>query len=199
MKANVGMVYPVAALVDEYTPETSITYENGFVVSEARGANLQWEASDGEFYGDDVLLDNDIEVTGYSIDFEASGLHTGVRATLLGEKSLSDSVYRVTNAAHPDVGFGFVKVMREDIDGVVETRYEGWWFYKLKFSIPSEEARTKERNIEWRVPTLNGRGAGVYLDTSGDVAYADHKDFDSMAAAKTWLETKANFAPVVTT
>ena len=40
MKPNVGMVYPVAAFIDSYTPGTGITYEDGFVVAEARGATL---------------------------------------------------------------------------------------------------------------------------------------------------------------
>jgi hypothetical protein len=47
MKANVGMIYPVASPVSAYTPYTSITYGTGFVVSEARGANLQWETDSG--------------------------------------------------------------------------------------------------------------------------------------------------------
>ena len=192
MKANVGMIYPVASLVDTYTPGTGITYGTGFVVAEARGATLTWEASDGEFYGDDTLLDSDKGVTSYTLDFEPSGLKTSVRAQLLGEQEASTGVYRVTGDNPPDVGFGYVRRMREDVDGAVVERFEGWWFHKLRFSISSEETRTKEQNIEWRVPTLSGRGAGVYLDSTGKVAFADHQDFETLTAAKTWLNTKAN-------
>ena len=192
MKPNVGMVYPVASAISAYTPGTGVTYGTGFVVAEARGATLNWEGSDGEFYGDDILLDTDVGIVGYTIDFEPSGLKSEVRAALLGETTLSNNAgYRVTGANPQDVGFGYIRVMREDVDGAVETRYEGWWFHKVKFSINSEETRTKERNIEWRVPTLNGKGAGVYLDDSGTPAFADHQDFETLTAAKTWLKGKA--------
>ena len=194
MKPNIGMVYPVAAPIDSYTAGSGITYEDGFVVADARGATLNWETSDGEFYGDDVLLDVDKGVTGYTLDFEPSGLKTVVRAKLLGESEVSTDVYRVTNANPPDLGFGFVRVMREDVDGAVVGRYEGWWFYKVKFSINSEETRTKEKNIEWRVPTLNGRGSGVYLDGSGDIGFSEHKDFTTLDAAKAWLNGKADIS-----
>ena len=49
MNANVGMVYPVAALVATYTPGTSITYSTGFVVAEAVSASLNWNRADGHF------------------------------------------------------------------------------------------------------------------------------------------------------
>ena len=194
MKPNIGMVYPVAAFIDAYTPGTGITYEDGFVVAEARGATLTWETSDGEFYGDDVLLDSDKGITGYTLDFEPSGLKTAVRAKLLGEKEASTDVYRVTGANPPDLGFGFIRVMRENVSNENVTRYEGWWFHKIKFSINSEETRTKEKSIEWRVPTLNGRGFGVYLDSSDDPAFCDHQDFTSLEAAKTWLNGLAEIS-----
>ena len=198
MKPNVGMVYPVSALVDTYTPGTSITYKNGIVVAEARGATLNWERPDGSFYGDDARLDSDVGPVGYTLDFEPSGLKSAVRAQLLGEELVSTDRYRVTGKNAPDVGFGYVRVMREDVDGAVTTRYEAWWFYKLKFSISSEETRTKERNIEWRVPTLNGKGDGVYLDSNEQVVFADHMDFTTMAAAKTWLNGLAGISAVTT-
>ena len=79
MKPNVGMVYPVCAPVATYTPGTGITYSTGSVVSEARAASVRWDRSDGEFYGDDILLDSDNGVTGYSIDFEPAGLSDAIR------------------------------------------------------------------------------------------------------------------------
>lgn len=198
MKANIGMLYPVAAVIDSYTPGTGITYETGFVVAEARGATLTWETSDGEFYADDTLLDSDKGIVSYTHDFEPSGLKTAVRAKLLGEQEASTDVYRVTSDNPPDVGFGYVRRMREDVDGAVVERFEGWWFYKEKFSITSEETRTKEQNIEWRVPTLSGKGSGVYLDSSGKVAFADHKDFTTLDAAKAWLNGLANISSSAT-
>ena len=189
MNANVGMVYPVAAPVSAYTPGTGITYGSGSNFAEAVSAALSWERADGHFYGDDVELDSDNGVLGYTIDFEPTGLSDAARALLLGEvKATSGNTYTITDAAAPDVGFGYIRVMRNK--GTVS--YEGWWFHKVKFGISSEETRTKERTVEWRVPTLQGVGAGVSLDTTGVMAFAEHETFTTLTAAKAWVNTKAN-------
>lgn len=192
MKPNVGMVYPVCAPVATYTPGTGVTYSAGSVVSEARSASISWDRADGEFYGDDILLDSDNGVLGYTIDFEPAGLQDAIRATLLGETVLNTSEYNITDAAAPYVGFGYVRVMRDNSTGTVITNYEAWWYYRVQFSVNSEETRTKERNIEWRVPTLSGRGTGVQLDSSDTLTFAVHKTFTTMSDAKTWLNSKAS-------
>ena len=192
MKPNVGMVYPVCAPVNTYTPGTGITYSTGSVVSEARGATINWDRADGEFYGDDVLLDSDNGVTGYTIDFEPAGLSDAVRATLLGEVVANTSEYNITDAASPYVGFGYIRVMRDNSSGTVVTNYEAWWYYRVQFSVSSEETRTKEQNIEWRVPTLSGKGTGVQLDSTDTKTFAVHETFDSFSDAKTWLKAKAS-------
>ena len=191
MKPNVGMVYPVCAPVATYTPGTSITYSTGSVVSEARAASVSWDRSDGEFYGDDILLDSDNGVTGYTIDFEPAGLSDAIRKTLLGE-SQSSSEFSITSDAAPFVGFGYIRVMRDNASGSVVTNYEGWWFYRVQFSVQSEETRTKERAIEWRAPTLSGRGCGVQLTAGTTLSFAVHETFPTLAAAKTWLKAKAS-------
>lgn len=189
MNANVGMVYPVAAEVDAYTPGTSITYKSGTNFAEAVSASVSWNRADGHFYGDDVELDSENGVLSYTISFEPSGLTDAARATLLGE-TVASSEYTITDDAAPDVGFGYVRVMRDK--GVVS--YEAWWYHKLKFGVTSEETRTKEQSIEWRVPTLEGTGAGVSLDNTGKLAFAVHRTFDSLSGAKAWLNGKAGIS-----
>jgi len=186
MNANVGMVYLVAATVATYTPGTSISYSSGTNFAEAVSASLSWDRADGHFYGDDVELDSDNGVLGYTIDIEPSGLSDAARHTLLGETASSDE-YTITDAAAPDVGFGYVRVMRNK--GTVT--YEGWWFHKAKFGVSSEETRTKERSVEWRVPTLQGVGAGVSLDSTGTLVFAVHKTFNDLSSAKAYLNSKA--------
>ena len=186
MNANVGMVYPVAAPVSAYTPGTSIAYSGGFVVAEAVSANVSWNRADGHFYGDDVELDTDNGVLGYTISFEPTGLSATSRQKLLGE-TVSSNEYTITDAASPDLGFGYIRVMRVKGTTTVTTSYEAWWYKKLKFSISSEETRTKEQNIEWRVPTLEGTGFGVSLDATGVLSFAQHRTFDTLAQAKSYL------------
>lgn len=200
MKPNVGMVYPVAAAVDTYTAGSGITYDDGFVVSEARGATLTWNTLDGEFYGDDALLDTDNSVTGYTIDFEATGLSDTVRGSLLGEVEGSADEMVITGAPAPEVGFGYVRVMRDNSSGTVQEVFEGWWFYRIRFARPNEEARTKENSIEWRAPTISGKGMGVYLSASDDYPnFVEHKSFTSLSAAKAYLNAKAGISDSETT
>jgi len=192
MKPNVGMVYPVCAPVNTYTPGTGITYSAGSVVSEARGATINWDRADGEFYGDDILLDSDNGVLGYTIDFEPAGLKDAIRNTLLGETVGNTIEYSITDAAAPYVGFGYIRVMRDNSSGTVVTNYEAWWYYRVQFSVSNEETRTKERNIEWRAPTLSGRGSGVQLDSEATLTFATHVTYDSLTDAKSWLNAKAS-------
>ena len=186
MNANVGMVYPVVAKVSAYTPGTSITYTSGQNVAEAVSASLAWNRADGHFYGDDIELDSDNGILGYTLSFEPSGLKDAERALLLGD-TLATSEYTVYGNAAPDVGFGYVRVMRDK--GTLS--YEAWWFYKLKFGVTNEETRTKEQSIEWRIPTLEGVGSGISLDSSGKLAFAVHRTYSSLSDAKGFLNTKA--------
>lgn len=198
MNANVGMMHPVFAPVSAYTPGTSITYGTGMVVAEAVSASLSWERSDGRFYGDDTQLDSDNGVLSYTIDFEPTGLTDAVRAALLGE-TVASTEYTVNNKAAPEGGFGYVRVMRATgAGGVVGYSYEGWWFYKLRFGVNSEETRTKERSIEWRTPTLQGVGDGISLDSTGVLAFAVHKTFDTLAGAIAYVNGKANVTATTT-
>ena len=191
MNANVGMQMPVYAPVSAYVPGTSITYGTGAVIAEAVSASVSWERSDGRFYGDDVQLDSDNGVLGYTIDFEPTGLTDAVRAALLGE-TLASSEYTINSAAAPDVGFGYIRTMRSSgANGTVGYTYEGWWYYKVKFGVSSEETRTKERSIEWRTPTLQGQGDGISLDSTGKLAFAVHRTFDTFSLAESWLKAKA--------
>ena len=190
MKPNVGMVYPVYAPVSVYTPGTSITYSTGAVVAEARAATVTWDRADAEFYGDDALLDTDNGVRGYTIDFEPTGLSDAVRKGMLGE-DLASSEYSITDEVPPDVGFGYIRVMRDNASGSVSTVYEGWWYFKVKFGVNSEEARTKEWNIEWRTPTINGKGMGVQLSSAATLTYAKHETFSDYADAVAWLKSLA--------
>lgn len=193
MNANVGMVYPVAAAVDEYTPGTSIEYETGTNFTEAIGASVSWNRADGHFYADDAEIDSDNGVLGYTISFEASGLKDADRALLLGEEPAT-SDYDITDAPAPDIGFGYIRVMRDK--GTLS--YDAWWYYKLKFGIGSEETRTKENSIEWRTPTLEGIGAGISLDNTGKLKFASHRSFETLAAAKAWLNSKAGITAATT-
>ena len=117
MKANVGMTYAVASPVATYTPYSGITYGSGYKVAESRGANVTLETQDGEFYGDDVILDNLVGVIGYNIEFGGStprrttagrGIYLD-RSVLIGILSRLAQIHRRairTEAHHTLIGLG---------------------------------------------------------------------------------------------
>ena len=195
MRANIGMQYAVAAPITAYTPYTSITYDDGFFVAESKGANISWETEDGEFRGDDILLDAANGALGYTIDFESAGIANAVRAKLLGETKDTNDAYHMTGASAPDVGFGFVAVMRDDTSGTVVTSYEGYWFHKVKFGLPNDAFKTKEKNIDWQAQTISGKGMGVFLAAAqADPDFGEHKTFATLALAKAWLNSLADIS-----
>lgn len=193
--AFIGMLRPVYSKITAYTEGSAITYGTGAVISKARSASISYEHEDNPFYGDDVIVENDQGLNGYTIDLETTDLPIAVRCDLLGETEITGTGstvigYRATDAQPPYVGFGFVRVLM--VGGA--KKYEGFWFHRLQFAMESEEANTKEKSISWGAPKIHGTGVGVYLDATGAVSWYDHMEFATLAAAEAWLYGKANIS-----
>ena len=186
-----GMGYPVAALVDNYSDGTSITYENGFVIGTGVEAVYNSESSMNEDYGDDEIQDIDSGTNGISGTLELNMIELDKMATLLGWASSGSSpkVYHVTDEASPYVGFGYYK------KDVASGGYVARWIYRAQFSRTSETSRTKTQSVEWNHPTLDWRGTIVHLSTpAGKGVWNDEAAFTTREAAKAWLNTKAGIS-----
>lgn len=191
--AYIGMRYPVAALVASHTDGSAISYSTGFVIGNAVAANINFDVNDNPDYGDDVMIDNDTGLSGYSGDIDVNMLSATVRASLLGWDSVSSGTpaavthYEVSDETTPKMGFGFIHVGM--LAGVKS--YEAYWFHQCRFTQNNIAASTKKKQIEWNHPKLNLTGEGVYIDSSGKAKFFDWMSFDSEASAKAWLKTKA--------
>ena len=194
--ANVGMRHPVWAPLQSHTDGSEPTYGAGRVIQEAIEATITFNAdTTNGLYGDDVLVDMDDGITGYTVSFNPTGLKDADRAAIMGEEVTTGSVYEITDAGSPWGGFGFFRVMRDEN----RTRYyEAWWCRKIKFREPSQTTRTKEGSVQWRTPTLEGTGAGLIVDGGDKIKYIKHKTFETAAAAKSWLDGLANVSAVTT-
>ena len=194
--ANVGMRHPVWAPLQSHTDGSEPTYGAGRVIQEAIEATITYNAdTTNGLYGDDVLVDMDDGITGYTVSFNPTGLKDADRAAILGEEVTTGSVYEITDAGSPWGGFGYFRVMRDQN----RTRYyEAWWCRKIKFREPSQTTRTKEGSVQWRTPTLEGTGAGLIVDGGEKIKYIKHKTFETAAAAKAWLDGLANVSAVTT-
>ena len=94
----------------------------------------------------------------------------------------------------PYGGFGYIRKMRDNGN----YSYEGWIILKIKFTEESQTTATKEQQITWNTPTLNGRAAAVDIDGSGKQAFRVHASFETLTAAKNWINTVLNVSSATT-
>ena len=195
--ANVGMMYPVFAPISAHTDGSMPTYGNGVVIHEARNCNISKTYNDNPLYGDDRIVDDDNCLTALTASFEPTGLSDSDRMLLFGENEISVGGLTCqveSDNETPYGGFGYIRKMRDS--GVV--KYEAWIILKIKFQEESQNTATKEGSISWNTPTLNGRAAGVYIDNTGKLRWRVHETFETIAAAKSWINTVLNVSSATT-
>ena len=194
---NVGMMYPVFAKITTHTDGSLPTYGTGVVIQEARNATITKTYNDNPLYGDDRIVDDDNGLQGMTCSFEPTGLTDSDRKLLFDEDEIA--VGGLTCQAESDNetpygGFGYVRKMRDN----GTKKFEAWIILKIKFTEESQATATKEGSISWGTPTLNGRAAGVYIDSSDKLRFRIHETFDTAAAAKSWINTVLNVSAVTT-
>ena len=190
-RPNVGMMYPVWAPLTGHTDGSMPTYGTGRVIQEARNATINRTYNDNPLYGDDRVVDDDNGLTGLTMTFESTGLSDEDRKVMLGEEDYGTSGVSgqwVSDNETPWGGFGYIRRMRDN--GV--RKFEAWITLKIKFQEQSQSTATKEGQINWGTPTLNGTAAALYVDNSDKMRFQLHKSFDTIAAAKTYLNTMLN-------
>ena len=193
--ASIGLLYPVFAPLASHTDGSMPTYGTGRVIQEARGASITYEYNDNPLYGDNRIVDEDNGMTGLTIEFESTGLNDEDRRILFGEDLYGTSGAQwVSDNETPYGGFAYIRRMREN----GERRFEAWIILKVKFTEESQTTATKEGSISWNTPTLSGRAAGLYIDSTDKLRFRVHETFETIAAAKSWLNTVLNVSSATT-
>lgn len=194
--AYIGMRNPVAAPITAHVDGSGITYGAGMILGPAVAANLTFDVANNPDYGDDIVIDNDSGVNGYTATLETNNITKEGRAMVLGWEAYGSPTthYDVTDAAPPYVGWGFIRVKM--FKGV--RSYEAFWFHKSQFTPNGINANTKQRQIDWNHPQLSVNGMGVYIDNSGKAKYFQWMEFETEAAAQAWLYGKANISSATT-
>lgn len=191
-RPNVGMMYPVFAPLASHTDGSMPVYGTGVVIQEARNCTINKTYNDNPLYGDDRIVDDDNGLQALTASFEPTGLSDADRVLLFGEQVAAVGTgltgqWEGDNAT-PYGGFGYIRKMRDN--GV--KKFEAWIILKIKFTEDSQATSTKEGSISWGTPTLNGRAAGLYIDSSDVLKWRVHYTFDTIAAAKAWINTVLN-------
>ena len=198
-RASVGMMYPVFAPLLSHTPGSMPVYGPGRVIQEARVVTVTKEFIDNPLYGDDGVQDEDNGLSGIQLEFESTGLTDEDRVALFDEEKAVSSMggqWEGTNAT-PYGGFAYIRKMK-DKTAANGYLYEVWLTLKIKFQETRQEARTKEGNqITWGTPTLSGRAAALDVD-GGHQRFRLHRTFDTIGAAKSWLNGLLNVGAVTT-
>ena len=196
-RPNVGMMYPVFAPLVSHTDGSMPVYGTGVVIQEARNATITKTYNDNPLYGDDRIVDDDNGMTALTCSFEPTGLSDSDRVLLFGEKTKSVGSVTAqveTDAETPYGGFAYIRKMRDN--GV--KKFEAWLILNIKFMEESQSTNTKEGTISWGTPTLNGRAAGLYIDNTDALSWRVHYTFDTIQAAKNWINTVLNVSAATT-
>ena len=194
---NVGLMYPVFAPLVSHTDGSMPTYGTGRVIQEARNVSITKTYNDNPLYGDDRIVDNDNGLQSLTMSFESTGLSDADRVMLFGETQGAVgglTAYLEGDNETPWGGFGYIRKMRDN--GV--KKFEAWITLKIKFQEESQTTATKEGTISWNTPTLNGRAAALYIDSSDEMRFRVHQTFDTIAAAKNWINTVLNVSAATT-
>ncbi len=194
---NVGMLYPVFAPLLNHTDGSMPTYGPGIVLHEARNCTVNKTYANNPLHGDDRTVDDDNGLTDMTVSFESTGLSDSDRVVLFGEKLIS--MGGITCQAEGDEetpygGFGYIRKMRAN--GV--RKFEAWIVLKVKFQEETQTTNTREGQISWGTPTMNGRAASIVIDSTEEQRFRVHYTFDTLSAAKAWINTVLNVSAATT-
>lgn len=189
----IGVGGLVAAPVQSHTDGSPITYGTGFVVGPLARVDLGNNINDNPDFADDVEVDNDNGMNGYSGPVDSTYIEDDVMAKLLGWGTVGtgdEIAYEISDNEPPKVGWGFFR--KKSHHGV--WKYEGRWYHKAQFTQNNVSGATKTRTIEWQHLQLNVTGIGAYIDGTGHARWCRQKTFDTEAEVMAWLYARANIA-----
>ena len=195
--AYIGMRNPKFWPITNRVDGSAITYGNPVEIGPAVSANVSFDTADNPDYGDDVVIDNDKGINGYSIALETNDVSKEARAACLGWVPISSGTpaavthYEVTDAEPPEGGLSYIRVKM--FRGT--RKYEAFFFHALQFSDGGENASTKQKQITWNHPTMNATGLGVYIDSTGKAKYFNWMEFETQSAAETWINAQGGYTP----
>lgn len=171
------------------------TYIEGRILGTAVKASTSVDKDNPKNYGDDGTVDSLETITGGKLLISANYISDQDEAWLLGATIDGDG--QVTSNVEDEaieVGIGYYRKVRKNVGGIKSTVYQGRWFKKVKFGVPSEEDETKGQNITFKNPEIE---AEIYAEDSGE--WREKQEFTTEAAAIAWVENKAGIITRVKT
>ena len=184
--AQIGLQYLICAPVTETA--TTVTFQDGLVMSYAIKVDLSIEINEGKLYADNRIVENIKEFKSGKITLNGDHLSYEVLALILGHEleTLSAGGQKLTAKGDDEgvyVGVGFYSTTIKDN----VKKYRALWLRKVKFGIPNESLETKGDSINFQTPTIEGT---ILTDILG--VWKEEATFNTEAAAKAWLDGLAD-------
>lgn len=182
--AKVGMEYVVSAKLTEAQDGTP-SYAGGRYWGPSSSFSMTSNTNDVKDYGDDRVVETDKTVNNYTVSIELNELSLELEAEILGHTYSSENKsMKISNQdVAPFIGLGCIGKSRRNNKNV----YKGIWVFKAQVADPSDEYTTKQENTTFNHVSLEGTAFAL---ANGDMV--DKQEFDTLEAAKAWLNTKAN-------
>lgn len=184
--ASVGMMHPVWAAFKSHTPGQKPVYEAGRVLAEAVSSDITIRRSSAANYGDNREVDKDNSVVGIDLSLTVTDVTLEDKAAMLGYVKHGED-YDLAADATPYGGLGYVEAIRH----AGETRFVGWWLYKVQLGMASIGHRTKESEVAFNNPTMTGGGMGLVVADDQKTAFFANHEFSTEAEAIAWVDEKA--------
>ena len=178
--AQVGLKYIVAGKLNE--ENGAVTYSDGFLIGPAMKVDIKINASDATVYGDDVLQESDKSFTDGTISMGVTHMVDDAQSKLLGHtKGENGEIISNSGDVAPYVGVGFYS--KKTVNNKVS--YRAIFLRKVMFGEPSETYQTKDKQITYQTPTIEG---AIGTDNNGD--WKNEQTFQTEAEAIAYLNKK---------
>ena len=146
------------------------------------GINFQPTKSEGEDYGDNMVVDSESIVVGGNITLELNEDDEQIYIWLLGHtQSVSGEITESNIDDEPgEFGTGFV--------GKSGRKWKGKVYHRFKYSEPDDENETRKESTTFGHLTLEGK-----MIIPENKTWREVKVFDTEAAAETWIKEQLGF------
>ena len=191
--AQIGLRYPVYALLTEDEANGTYTYGTGKVAAKAIKVEMSLNIADAPLYADDGIAERVREFIDGTLNFTPDDLSDEVKSDWLGseikEETIDDegtkvSVLKSTTQDMPGY-FGFGFIVPKVKNNVRE--YRAILFAKVQFAEPNESAQSKGESISWQTPGIEGK-----IMRRVDEVWKEEITADTLAKAKAWLNKRLN-------
>ena len=177
--AKIGLqnfLYGILTEASDGTPSYGVAKKPAKAIS----CTVDITNNDVKLFADDGLAESDTTFQSGNVTIGIDDEDDIMLADLLEHEIVNGEMIRNANDIAPYVGFG--RILTKLVNGVYKYKVE--FLYKVKFSEPSQDNSTKGESVEFGTSTLSGIVAKL-----GDGNWSASKTFNTMAEAKTYLES----------